>query len=90
VNAFILLDGKDGDDVRMVESGNCLGFTLEAVTTLLRGQLRREDLESYIPVELGVFGDIDFTHAAATELFEDPVMRKGPAYHDGLPSMRSF
>jgi hypothetical protein len=87
VDAFGLLDRVNGDDIGMVESRNGLSFALESVTTFLRGHLRREDLEGYVPMELGVLGDIDLPHAASSELLEYLVMGQGLANHDSLPSM---
>jgi hypothetical protein len=41
--------------------------------------LRRKELDGHEPAQLGVFGLVDHTHSAATEFFDDAVMRKGLA-----------
>jgi hypothetical protein len=65
----------DGDDVGMVERRNRLRFTLESCSTLgTAGHLEWQDLERHLPVELGVLGDVDFSHAAFAEQGDDRVM----------------
>ena len=43
------------------------------------GDIIREKFESDVAMQSNVFGFVDHAHAAATELFEDAVVRDGPS-----------
>ena len=75
-----LADFVDGADVGMVERAGCLCLGNEALFGNGVGEeVRREEFERDDAFELGVVGFVDDTHAAATELFEHPVMRDDTA-----------
>jgi len=43
-----------------------------------------QELECNQSLQTGILGLVDDTHAAATELLEDPIMRNGTANHQGI------
>ena len=58
----------------MVQLRNRLGFALEAGFALRAfGEVLREDLDRYGPVQAGVFGFIDLTHAPSPNGCKDLV-----------------
>ncbi len=62
----------------MIESGGGAGFALEAFERLrIGGELVGKEFQSYQAAERGVFGLVHDPHSAATEFFEDAVMRNG-------------
>ena len=64
----------------MIQRGGCFGFALEAAERLrIFGDVVRQKLQRHKAAELDVFRLINHTHTAATELFQDAVVR------DGLP-----
>jgi hypothetical protein len=64
----------------VVQSGGGARFALEAFQSLaLLGKMFRQELQGNEPAELGVLGLINHTHAAATQLLEDAVVRNGSA-----------
>jgi hypothetical protein len=64
----------------MVQGGGSLGFALEARERLrVFGYVFGQKLEGDEAIELHVFGFVDHTHAAATELLDDAVVRDGLA-----------
>ncbi len=72
----------NGDNIGAVQSRNSPGFALEAgVDFGIFGVPGRQELERDFAVEFGVFGEVDFPHAACAELFEDFVVRYGLANH---------
>jgi len=57
-------------------------FALKAFQGLaVLGKMFGEELQGDEPAELGILGLVDHTHAAATQLLEDAVMRNALAYH---------
>src|SRR3954452_12773646 len=65
-------------DVGMVERGCSLSFTLEAAERLrIAGHFVGQEFQSYKTVQPGVLSFIDHSHPAATELFDNAVMRNG-------------
>ena len=73
-----LADVVDRADVGMIQRGRGLGFaakTFEGLAVL--GQIFGKKLEGDEAAEARVFGFVDHAHAAATELFDDPVVRDG-------------
>ena len=78
--AVVLADIVDGADVGMIQSGSGFGFALEAFERLrVVGDIVGEKFQSDGAVEAGVLGFVDDTHAAATEFFDDAVVRNGAA-----------
>ena len=76
----LLSDVVNGADVRMVERGGGLRFALETLKGLeVARHPFRQELEGDGSMKPGVFCLVDHTHAPATELFQDAVVR------DGLP-----
>ena len=62
-----------------------LASWIEALPLLLVGaELRRQELQRHLAIELGVLGEKDFAHAPAADLFSYPVMRNGFADHTSL------
>ena len=61
-------------------SAERLGFALEARQRLrVLGDIIGQELQGDEAIELGVFGLVDHTHAAAAELLDDAVVRDGLA-----------
>jgi len=82
VEAIGLFHRVDGDDVGMIEGGDGLGLALESLQALLAGgEIRREDFQSNVPPQCGVFGPVDLTHPALAELGGDSVVGKRGADH---------
>ena len=70
----------DGADVGMIQCGGGLRFALKAVEGLrVFGYVVGQELQGDKAVELHVLGFVDHTHAAATELLDDAVVRNGLA-----------
>ena len=69
-------------DVGMVERRGRFGFEHEAFpSVLVAGQIGREELQGDKPIEVRVEGLVDDAHAAATQLFQDPVVGNSLAFH---------
>ncbi len=85
VDAVGLLDRVDRDDVRVVERRDGLRFALEPLQAITApGQLRGQDLERHLPLELRVLGEVHLAHSACSELPENPVVRERlPRFQDG-------
>ncbi len=84
VNAPGLLDRVNGDDIRMVEGSERLRFALESLQALLGArQLGRQDLEGYVPLELGVLRPVHLTHTAFTQLGGNAIVQQRLADHAG-------
>ncbi len=82
VLAFVLVHVVDGADVRMVEGRGGAGFALEALgCQAILGKLFGEELEGDEAAKSNVFRFIHHSHAAATQLFDNAVMRDGSANH---------
>ena len=70
-----LLHGMEGDDVRVIESGDRPRLSLETLQMArLRGQLRGEHLEGDAPAEAQVLGEKDLSHSTLAEPLEHLVM----------------
>jgi hypothetical protein len=68
----------------MIERGRCPRLALESFQSLpVLREFFRQELEGNKPTELGVFGLVDDAHAAATQLFENPVVRNAQTEHGG-------
>ena len=78
----LFTDVMDRADVG-VTKGRCgLRFTPESAECMrLSGHTFRQKLERDEKVETCILGFVDDTHAAATELFEDAIVRDGLANH---------
>ncbi len=72
----MLPDFVDGADVRMIQRRCGTGFAQEAFIGLpILGDAIGQKFEGDEAVQRGVFGLVDHTHAAATQLLHDPVVR---------------
>ena len=69
-------------DVRVIERGRSEGFPLKSFAgSRIVLHLSRQEFQRDVPVQLEVFGFVDHTHPAATELREDAIVRDGFADH---------
>ncbi len=61
-------------DIRMVNRGNGLSFTVETIQkpTFL-GKMQRQHFDRHAPAHQGMFGKVDCPHAAAAESFQNLV-----------------
>jgi len=90
--AVLFANVVNGADVGVVESGSRLGFAAEALQRLaILGDVFGEEFQGDEAIEPGVFGLVYNAHAAATQLFNDAVVRDSLAYHErktdaGAPS----
>ena len=75
-HAVSFFEAVDGSDVRMVQGGENLRFTLEPYEAVwVRREGIRQRLERHIAVKFGVVGAVDLAHAALADLggdFEPP------------------
>jgi hypothetical protein len=75
----------DGDDVGMVKAGGGAGFALEAAGGLRAGESSdQEDFDRHEPIEAGLAGAVDDSHAAPSDLFEEFVFAEAPV-EEALP-----
>ncbi len=73
-DAAVRAEVEDREDVRMRQRGDGLGLALEPRERVgVRGQLRREDFDGDLPVELRVARAVDLAHPARAERREDLV-----------------
>ncbi len=64
-----LADAMNRDDVRVREAGGRAGLAHEPLTRLrCRCQVRREDLDGHVAIELHVAREVDHSHTASAEL----------------------
>jgi hypothetical protein len=86
-DAVVPAEVVDREDVRMRERGDGLGLALEARERVgVGGQLRGEDLDGDVAVELRVAGAVDLAHPAGAERREDfvgPETGPGSQRHGG-------
>jgi hypothetical protein len=86
--ALVLVDVVDRADVGVVEGGAGLGLALEPLQgDGVAEELLGQELQRDGPVEAGVLGLVDDTHAAAANLLEDAVVRDGLADHGWTQSV---
>ena len=79
---FVPADVINRADVGMVEGGGGPRFAAETFQSLrIAGNVIGEELEGNETAELGVFGLVDHTHAAATQLFNNAIVRNCLADH---------
>ena len=57
----------DGEDVRVIQGGDGVGFLLEAAEVLKVGQLVGEDLDRHLTLEAWVAGAVDLSHPPRPE-----------------------
>src|SRR6202049_1814139 len=80
--AFTLADFVDGTDVGMIQGRRGTSFPAEAFERLrVSGNICRQELQGDAATKLCVVGLIHNTHAAATELLNNAVVRNGLADH---------
>ena len=86
--AFELFDGVERDDVGVVQGGEAAGLAPEARhSVLVPGHLGLQRLERHLTAELEVLGTVNHSHAAASQLFDDPVVAQRAADRSrALPS----
>ncbi len=83
-----VIDLVNDRDVGMFESGRRLRFLDEpALASFVGYQLRTQDLEGNVAVQLDVSSPIDDPHATSANLFEDLVPRKGLSDHGQAPKL---
>src|SRR5260370_29776374 len=87
--AFHFANFVDGADVWVTQGGGGASFAAKAfsgqrVTCKLFGKKLQRDESA----KFEILGLVDDTHAPATELFEDPVVRDSPANHCGHALLR--
>ena len=71
----VLADVVDGADVGMIQGGSGFGFAAETFEGLaVLREIVGKEFEGDEAAEASVFRFVDHAHAAATELFDDPVM----------------
>jgi hypothetical protein len=79
-DAVGLLNRKDRDDVRVVQSGQDLRFPLEAGEAIgIVGEGIRQNLDRHVAIEFRISGLVDFAHAAGAEGGEDFVRTEASA-----------
>ena len=77
--SILLADFVDGADVGMVERGGGLRLALESFQSLaVARHFIRQEFQRDEAVQGSVFGFIHYTHSAAAEFFEHPVVRNHP------------
>ena len=72
---FVLVNVVDGADIGVVQGGGGSGFTPEALQGLrVAGKLLGQELEGDHTAQAHILGLVDHPHAAAAELFQNPVV----------------
>jgi hypothetical protein len=85
-HAVGFVDLVDDTDVRVLQLRGGLRLLDEPPLALGIGdELRGEDLDGDLAVQLQVRGAVDDAHASPADLFEDAVVRKRPADQGGSP-----
>ena len=78
--AAVIVNFVDGANVRMIQRGCRLRFALKAAEYLrIFGDIVRQKLQRHKAAELQILSLVNHTHAAATEFFDDPVVRNSLA-----------
>ena len=71
-HTIVFLDGEDGDDVRVVERGDDLGFPLEARQTVgVSRESVGKNLQRNITIQFRVACTVDLAHPAGAERRDD-------------------
>src|SRR5215472_8095053 len=77
-----LINLVDGADVRMIQCGSCLGFTLKTAERMRAfGCVVRQELERNKATELHILGFKNDPHRAGAKLLNDVIVRNGLANH---------
>jgi len=80
--ALVLPNVVNRADVRVIQRGGSLRFTLEPFQGLpVLGEFFREEFQGDGALELGVLGLVHHAHAAPAELLQNAVVRDGLADH---------
>ena len=75
-------DVEDGQDIRVVQSGDGTGFALEPLQALrAAGHLSGQDLDCDVAAEARVSSAVHHAHPALAELFSDLIMTQRLADH---------
>ena len=89
--AFELVNFVDDADVGVIEAGGGPGFALKALQGHgIANQFGGKELQSDASAQPQIQGAIDDSHAAATQLFFDPVVRNSLAQHREFPADGSW
>ena len=81
---LVFVDLVDRADVGVIETGQRLGFALQAPGGVgVTGQLLGQELQGHRPREPQVLAVVDHSHPPDSELARNPVVRNGGADHDG-------
>jgi hypothetical protein len=84
-------DLMDRADVRMIKRGSGTSFAAETLKGLwILGDIVRQKLECHETVESGVLRLVDRTHAAATQLLQNAVVRDGRSLGETSPLARPY
>ena len=76
------VDLVDRADIRVIQRGGREGFPLEAFTSSrIVLHFYWQEFQRNMAVQLEIFRFVDHTHAAATELLQDAIVRDGLADH---------
>jgi hypothetical protein len=68
----------DGEDVRMVQLGNGLGFSFEAGQTInILSHSLMQHLDCHIPIQPLVVRPVDLAHPALADLLDDAIVPEG-------------
>ena len=79
VDALLLPDGEDRNDVRMVQLGGRLSFVAEpGDLPLIEHRGKRKNLQRHLAIERFLVGLVDDAHAAAADLADDAVVADLP------------
>ena len=77
-----MFDSVYRTDVWMIESRRSSRFSLKSLKQIgIFGQGRCEELQSDVPAKIDVFGFINHSHSAFTQLRRDAIVRDGSADH---------
>ena len=80
--SIVLADFVDGADVGMIQRGSRARFAAEAFERLrILGHFIGQKLQSDETAQPGVFGLVNYAHAAAAEFFNDAIVRDVLADH---------
>jgi hypothetical protein len=82
---ILAADVVDGHDVRMIESRGGARLLLEAPERLGAGDVRRQDFQRDVAVELRITGAVNLSHSAGADRRDDAIR---PNRESGLESQR--
>jgi len=81
-----ILNAVDLTDIGVTEGSKNLSFPLEPPHPLaVRGKPLGQDLQSHVPVQLGIGGPVHHTHTAFADLLQNLVMANGRSDHTTPP-----